>query len=163
MREHEARWEVVPRVECVDHLLRNIPAGAVVGDFGAGEAGLAKALSSVHTVHSFDHVAINDLVEQCDMSHTSLEPESLDAAIFSLSLMGSNVKDYVMEAYRTLKPGAQLIIWHPLSSINIEKFSDGLGKLGFVVAQKGPRWKWAYIWAIKEGRQRDPSYSLELI
>lgn len=162
MREHEAAWEVVPRVECVDHLLRNIPAGAVVGDFGAGEAGLAKALSSVHTVHSFDHVAINDLVEQCDMSHTSLEPESLDAAIFSLSLMGSNFKDYVMEAYRTLKPGAQLIIWHPLNSINIEKFSDGLGKLGFVVAQKGPRWKWAYIWAIKEGRQRDPSYPLEL-
>ena len=34
--------------------------GSSVGDFGCGEALLAKAVSDRHKVHSFDHVAIDD-------------------------------------------------------------------------------------------------------
>ena len=63
-------------------------SGLVIGDFGCGEAKLAEALADRHTVHSFDHVAVNDAVVACDMAHVPLGDETLDVAIFSLSLMG---------------------------------------------------------------------------
>jgi hypothetical protein len=65
-------------------------SGYVIGDFGCGEAKPAEAVSDRHTVHSFDHVAVTDDVVACDMAHVPLDDESLDVAIFSLSLMGAN-------------------------------------------------------------------------
>ena len=44
------------------------------------------------------------------MAHVPLEDETLDVAIFSLSLMGANFADYVREAYRTLKLDGHLHI-----------------------------------------------------
>ena len=73
--------------------------GLVIGDFGCGEAKLAEALAGRHTVHSFDHVAVNDAVVACDMAHVPLGDETLDVAIFSLSLMGANFTDYLREAH----------------------------------------------------------------
>lgn len=40
-------------------------------------------------VYSFDYVAVNKDVTACDIAHAPLDDESLDAAIFSLSLMGN--------------------------------------------------------------------------
>ena len=48
------------------------------------------------------------------MAHTPLDDESLDAAIFCLSLMGANFSDYLREAYRTLKLDGSLHIWEAL-------------------------------------------------
>ena len=73
-------------------------SGYVIGDFGCGEAKIAEQVGDRHTVHSFDHVAISDDVVACDMAHVPLEDETLDVAIFSLSLMGSNITDYLREA-----------------------------------------------------------------
>ncbi len=39
----------------------------VIADFGCGEARLARALPSF-TVHSFDFVALNERVTECDMA-----------------------------------------------------------------------------------------------
>jgi hypothetical protein len=72
-------------------------------EVGMDAAKLAEAVADRHTVHSFDHVAINDRVVACDIAHTPLDDETLDVAIFSLSLMGSNFADYLREAHRTLK------------------------------------------------------------
>jgi hypothetical protein len=74
----------------------------------AGEANLAEAVSDRHTVHSSDHVAVNDDVVACDMAHVLVDDETLDPAIFSLSLMGANFTDYIREAHRTLKLDGQL-------------------------------------------------------
>lgn len=68
-------------------------------------------------VHSFDHVAINDGVIACDMAHVPLEDECLDAAVFSLSLMGTNYVDYLREARRCLKLDGHLWIAEPTSRI----------------------------------------------
>jgi hypothetical protein len=62
-------------------------SGYVIGDFGCGEAKLAESISDRHTVYSFDHVAVNDDVVACDMAHVPLDDETLDVAVFSLSLM----------------------------------------------------------------------------
>jgi ribosomal RNA-processing protein 8 len=72
-------------------------------DFGCGEAELAKSVEQ--TVHSFDLVAVNESVISCDMAHVPLQNSSVDVAVFCLSLMGTNLNDYILEANRVLKPG----------------------------------------------------------
>ena len=65
----------------------------IVADFGCGEARLAQALSSsCKKIHSFDLVALNDKITVCDFSRTPLANESVDIAVFCLSLMGTNLR-----------------------------------------------------------------------
>lgn len=160
MDEIEKHWEVIPRNECIKHLKENLPLGSMVGDFGCGQAKLAESLQELHTVHSFDHIAINHNVFACDMTSTPLNDATLDAAIFSLSLMGLNIKDYITEAYRTLKPSGQLIIYHPAKHHDREKFVSGLSQLGFAVIKHCEIYKWHYIWAIKRGYQENPDMDI---
>lgn len=55
-------------------------------------------------VHSFDLVSGgNPLVTPADMSNVPLANESVDVAVYSLALMGTNVADFVREAWRVLK------------------------------------------------------------
>lgn len=75
----------------------------MVADFGCGEAELAQSVRQ--KVHSFDLVAANDLVTACDMAHVPLANASVDVAVFCLSLMGTNLQDYISEANRVLKVG----------------------------------------------------------
>lgn len=49
----------------------NFKKKPVVADFGCGDARLAMHLKKTATVHSFDLVAVNDLVTVCDMAHVS--------------------------------------------------------------------------------------------
>jgi ubiquinone/menaquinone biosynthesis C-methylase UbiE len=120
-------------------------------DFGCGEALLAANVEN--KVFSFDHVAINENVTACDMCHTSLDDACLDAAAFSLSLMGSNFIDYLKEAHRCLKLDGHLWIAEPTSRIqNIELFRDLLFRLGFDVSRIDEKWKFTFIKAIKSER-----------
>lgn len=73
----------------------------IVADLGCGEAKLAQSVKN--KVHSFDFVAVNDQVTQCDMKNVPLEDNSCDVAVFCLSLMGTNVIDFICEAHRILK------------------------------------------------------------
>jgi len=104
----------------------------VIGDFGCGEALLSKSVRN--KVYSFDHVAINPSVMACDMSNTGLNPEILDVAVFSLSLMGVNWADYLKEAYRLLRAGGLLKIAEPASSWSDDSFialKKGIESAGF--------------------------------
>eukprot|EP01080_Neovahlkampfia_damariscottae_P005137 gene5137-8743_t len=102
----------------------------VVGDFGCGEAELAKTVEQ--KVHSFDFIALNKHVTECDISKVPLEDESIDIAIFCLSLMGTNWFDFIMEAFRVLKKGGILKIAEVESRfIKIPRFNDCLEKMGF--------------------------------
>lgn len=160
LQEQERLWQNVPRDECIKHLTENLPRGSVVGDFGCGQAQLAIALRDIHTVYSMDHVAINHSVTACDMANSPLDDAILDAAVFSLSLMGSNIREYIVEAYRTLKPGGQLLIYHPATGNDLQKFVQGLENFGFASVQHGSVYKWHFVWAIKRGRQKDSSVEI---
>ncbi|KAK6036412.1 hypothetical protein COOONC_26083, partial [Cooperia oncophora] len=54
-------------------------------------------------VHSFDLVAVNDRVTACDMAHLPMKDLSADIVVFCLSLMGTNLIDYIKETRRVLK------------------------------------------------------------
>jgi ribosomal RNA-processing protein 8 len=82
----------------------------VVADFGCGDAQLAKELLKIKQkgkcpfkVHSFDLVSNDSLVTACDMANVPLEDKSVDVCVFCLSLMGTNLADFVREAHRVLK------------------------------------------------------------
>ena len=68
-------------------------------------------LGDLCTVHSFDHVAVNDSVTACDIADVPIDDGELDVAVFCLSLMGSNFTDYLKEAHRTLKLDGRRIIY----------------------------------------------------
>jgi ribosomal RNA-processing protein 8 len=152
--EQEKTWQVVPRIECIRHLKENLPRGSVIGDFGCGQGKLAETLIDFHIVHSFDHIAIHPGVVACDIAHTPLDDGSLDAVVFSLSLMGSNINEYIDEAYRVLKLGGQVIIWHPAKHNDRSHLVEGLRRYGFAIVEEGQIYKWHHIWAIKQARKK---------
>ncbi len=92
-----------------------MPPSSVVADMGCGEARLAATLASRrtgHKVHSFDLAAPkgNPFITPCDMSRVPLPSSSVNAAIFSLSLMGTNYWEFLTEANRIVKPGGRILI-----------------------------------------------------
>jgi ribosomal RNA-processing protein 8 len=77
----------------------------IVADMGCGTAKIAKVLSKKLIVHSFDLAAVNDFVTIADIAHVPLDKKSADVVVFSLSLMGVNYMDFLIEAHRILKDG----------------------------------------------------------
>ena len=120
-----------------------------VGDFGAGECLLRDALPD-HEVVSLDHVAVDDSVIACDMAHTPLEDGELGAAVFSLSLMGRNWRDYLTEAHRTLKPFGLIFIaetarrWEGKSELE-----EALRDAGFELLPTNRRGDFLYLRGVK--------------
>jgi len=153
-RQLRETWPVVPFKEEINWLLAR--DGYVVGDFGCGEAFIAAEAGRQHTVHSFDHVAIDKRVIACDIAHVPLEDESLDVAIFCLSLMGSNFTEYVREAHRCLVLDGHLHIWEAASYFDdVKKFASALGKLGFDVTAPTIEGAFVRIYAHKNNKKVD--------
>ena len=151
-REARSSWPVIPFQEMIRWCKRR--EGYTIGDFGCGEALLAKEIGDRHTVYSFDHVAIDESVIDGDMSHTPLDDETLDVAVFSLSLMGSNFTDYLREAHRVLKIDGHLHIWEATSRFtDVDSFCSGLEQLGFRTFQPSRRGQFTHIEAQKTDRE----------
>ncbi len=125
----------------------------VIGDFGCGD-NLLKDYLNGNKVYSFDHVAKDETVIACDMSSVPLQDEILDVAVFCLSLMGVNYKDYLLEALRVLKPFGRLFICEPLKQwgdIPESEIKEELESLGFKsVCKFKSNQKFMYIQAEKQ-------------
>ena len=148
-REARKDWAVVPFEEMANDL--SIREGYVVGDFGCGEALLAEKLGDRCTVHSFDHVAVNDSVTACDIADVPIDDGEFDVAVFCLSLMGSNFTDYLKEAHRTLKLDGRLHIYEATSGFtDRDQFAADLKTLGFGQVSIEDEWKFTHIIASKD-------------
>jgi ribosomal RNA-processing protein 8 len=111
----------------------------VVADFGCGDAQLAKDLlavkrvkrkgekndENVFEVHSFDLVSPNELVTACDMADVPLKNKSVDVCVFCLSLMGTNLADFIREAHRVLKDDGRVKIAEVRSRIEYSHSRKG--------------------------------------
>jgi len=112
---------------------------------------LAEKLGGKCTVHSFDHIAVNDSVAACDMANVPIDDGELDVAVFCLSLMGSNFTDYLKEAHRTLKLDGRLHIYEATSRFNDRnQFVADLRKLGFGQITAEDEWIFTHIIASKD-------------
>jgi ribosomal RNA-processing protein 8 len=67
---------------------------------GCGDAVLGTSLTSSNKVYSFDLVSKNDNVIAADIANVPLQNNSVDIVVFCLSLMGSNISDFLTEAHR---------------------------------------------------------------
>jgi hypothetical protein len=116
-RHQVEQWPVNP-LDTIVSSLKKLSAKStkdtalVVADFGCGDAQLAKNLINLKCkggkdafkVHSFDLVAANEHVTACDMAKVPVEQETVDVGVFCLSLMGTNLADFIRESHRVLKP-----------------------------------------------------------
>ena len=113
----------------------------LVVDMGCGTATIARYFKddSRFKFTNYDHVAINDTVEKCDISLMPLEDDSIEICIMSLALWGSNREEYIREAYRVLETNCILYIidsrkrWSEEGSQDGEKLKQLLEKNGFQI------------------------------
>jgi ribosomal RNA-processing protein 8 len=141
-RHQVASWPVNPvnvMLEWITFHFRQSSKEVVVADFGCGDAQLAKDLmqlknnnnnkdQSSYTVHSFDLVSQNELVTACDMAHVPLENKSVDAVVFCLALMGTNLADFIREAHRVLKDNGRVKIAEVRSRIEYSHSNSNSNK-----------------------------------
>uniref|UniRef100_A0A2K6V2K5 Ribosomal RNA-processing protein 8 n=1 Tax=Saimiri boliviensis boliviensis TaxID=39432 RepID=A0A2K6V2K5_SAIBB len=133
------KWPLQP-VDRIAKDLRQRPASLVVADFGCGDCRLASSIRN--PVHCFDLASLDPRVTVCDMAQVPLEDESVDVAVFCLSLMGTNIRDFLEEANRVLKPGGLLKVAEVSSRFeDVRTFLRAVTKLGFKVVSKVPGWK----------------------
>ncbi|XP_036360627.1 ribosomal RNA-processing protein 8-like isoform X2 [Octopus sinensis] len=123
------KWPVNPLEKILDYV-RQTPRSSKVVDFGCGEALLAQNVP--HEVFSYDLVALNKHVTACDMAHVPLKIASMDTAVFCLSLMGTNMVDYIAEAARVLKHKGILLVAEVVSRFKKQlDFVREIEKMGF--------------------------------
>ncbi|GLI65492.1 hypothetical protein VaNZ11_009028 [Volvox africanus] len=101
-------WPKQPVDVAIGWLISKRSEIKVVADFGCGDAKIAASVPQ--TVHSFDLVASAPGVIACNMSDVPLPDASVDAAIFSLALMGIDYGSFLEEAVRVLRPKGWLWI-----------------------------------------------------
>jgi SAM-dependent methyltransferase len=151
-RQSREKWIKTPYKEMIKYYSKR--NGLHIGDFGCGEAFLYEALHDKHTVHSFDHVAINENVVEADLASIPLKDESLDVVIFSLALMGRNFDDYIKEAARVLKLDGTLRIIESTNRFNdLEAFKNALYHFGFDDVLSKDMWKFTEIKGLRSDRE----------
>jgi ribosomal RNA-processing protein 8 len=123
-------WPIVPVDEVIEYLKEHHPSPAVIADMGCGEAKIGASLQN--TVHSFDFRAQNGRVTECDMRNTPLPDASVDVVVFVLSLMGTNLNDFIREARRIIKNIGTMLIVEITSRISDPtEFTKAIEQRGF--------------------------------
>jgi ribosomal RNA-processing protein 8 len=98
-----SRWPDQPLDEIITYI-RKRSSNLIIVDMGCGDARLARTLKPTHpNIRNFDLVALNEYVQVCDIAHTPLKTNSVDIVIFCLSLMGTNLNDFIYEAHHILR------------------------------------------------------------
>jgi superfamily II DNA or RNA helicase len=87
----------------------------VVVDMGCGKAQISEYYKDDNRFEfiNYDHIAVNDNVQECDISKLPLEDDAVEICILSLAMWGSNCREYIMEANRILESGGTLYIIEP--------------------------------------------------
>ncbi|MBV9179224.1 MAG: hypothetical protein JO297_19510 [Nitrososphaeraceae archaeon] len=112
----------------------NVIMKLVIADFGCGRAKLAELLKE-NKMYNFDHHNIlNDKIIACNIKSVKdyLKDGKLDVAVFCLSLMGEDWRDYITEAKRCLAKNGLLFIAETTNSL-----STRLSELRKVIKDQG--------------------------
>lgn len=120
--------EEIPRNKMIKYL-EKLPGKKkkIVADLGCGFAEINHHFkdNSRFEFHNFDHHSSSELVVSRDIKNTELDDYSVDIAILSLAMWGSNCKDYLEEAYRILDTGGTLLIAEAFKRWNKDLDEEG--------------------------------------
>ena len=124
-------WVENPITVIAERLNEN--PGQVVADLGCGMNKLKDLVKNYKAWYSFDHCAVDSSVVEADCSdlHEYLEDESIDSAVFCMSLWGTNYLDLIKEAHRYLKMGGTLYIVEPKDKVDQSVLLGETIQLGF--------------------------------
>jgi ribosomal RNA-processing protein 8 len=106
----------IPRNRIITELNKiNTKRTKSVIDMGCGKAQIADYFQNDKRFNftNFDHISINDTITPCDISKLPLEDDTVEIAILSLAMWGTNCEEYVKEANRVLETGGKLYIIEP--------------------------------------------------
>ena len=146
-REKRKDWSEIPYLEISKKIKDRVDW--VVADLGCGENLLSKEIPN--TIYSFDYIAIDDSVIECDISELPLQSNKVDVSVFSLALMGSNYVDYLREGSRILKPYGTMFIAEPKKKWenNLDRLISELENIGIKVIDNFTSSRFLYIQGIK--------------
>uniref|UniRef100_A0A182M2H2 Ribosomal RNA-processing protein 8 n=1 Tax=Anopheles culicifacies TaxID=139723 RepID=A0A182M2H2_9DIPT len=154
-RQQVEQWPLNPlnrMIKCILKLYDFIPPkNTIVADFGCGEAKLAASVP--HKVYSLDLMSNHNGVIACDMANTPLESNFVNVVIFCLSLMGTNLADFFLEANRVLKVGGLMKIAEVSSRFDdVNVFISNVKKCGFTLENKDLKHTLFYFFNFKKER-----------
>lgn len=129
--------------------LHSRPKDQVIADFGCGDAKLSESVS--HKVYSLDLVSTRPEVIACDMAKTPLSSETVNVVVFCLSLMGTNLRDFLAEANRVLKPNGLLKVAEVKSRFDkVDEFLHHVQSCGFKLVDKDVGGDYFYYFNFKK-------------
>ncbi|XP_055838564.1 ribosomal RNA-processing protein 8 [Episyrphus balteatus] len=133
-RHQVEKWPLNP-LNRVIKSIKKLPKDSVIGDFGCGEGMLAQSIPN--KVFSIDLVACRKDIIASDMANTPLENQCLNVAVYCLSLMGTNLNDYLLEANRCLKMGGLVFVAEIESRFDdVRHFIRTFDNCGFSLVKK---------------------------
>lgn len=149
-RQQVEKWPSNPLTRIIKTIKR-LPKTAIVGDFGCGEGKLAQSVPN--KVYSMDLVANRADIVACNITKTPLQPQSLDVAVYCLSLMGTNLNDYLLEANRVLKLHGNVYIAEIQSRFeDIREFMRCMNACGFDLIKKDVAVNYFYFFHFRKMR-----------
>lgn len=133
-RHQLSQWPLNP----LDRMIKQInkmPKDYVIVDMGCGDARLSKKV--LQKVYSIDLVSDVEGVVQADMANVPIDSNSINVVVYCLSLMGTNLKDFFIEANRILKINGLIKIAEVSSRFDkVNAFTDFVQKCGFELINK---------------------------
>lgn len=133
---------------------------------GCGDARLAKSV--MQKVYSIDLVSSVEGVIESDMAKTPLETKSVHVVVYCLSLMGTNLKEFFLEANRILKLSGLIKIAEVSSRFeDIKVFIDFVQSCGFELMHKDLNENLFYflnfkkVYDVNSFNKNIPDYSLK--
>ncbi|KAF1324038.1 Ribosomal rna-processing protein, partial [Globisporangium splendens] len=157
-REMAEKWPVNPLDTFIEYV-KTRPK-AVVADFGCGDARLAESVPN--KVHSFDLVSRKPIVTACNIANVPLPDSAIDIAVYCLALMGTSIREYILEVYRVLKPNGVLKVAEVKSRFEneslggIQGFVDRMQQMGFDLKHRDERNKMFALFEFVKSRTRKP-------
>ena len=124
-------WVENPITVIAERLNEN--PGQTIADLGCGMNRLKDLVKNYKAWYSFDHCAVDPSVVEADCSdlHEYLGDESVDSAVFCMSLWGTNYLDSIKEAHRYLKTGGTLYVVEPKEKVDQSVLLGEVVQLGF--------------------------------
>ncbi|KAH8327133.1 hypothetical protein KR074_003594 [Drosophila pseudoananassae] len=149
-RQQVEKWPTNPLTRIIKTLKR-LPKTAIIGDFGCGEGKLAQSLPN--KVYSMDLVAARSDIIACNITETPLQAQSLDVAVYCLSLMGTDLNEFFLEANRVLKLHGSVYIAEIQSRFeDVREFVRCLAACGFDLIKKDVAVNYFYFFQFKKMR-----------
>lgn len=131
--ENKKTWVEDPLDAIAEKLNKPDNNNRIIADLGCGMNQLKDKVKNYSEWYSFDHYSEDETVIKADIANLKehLADNSVDIAVFCMSLWGTNYMDYIKEAYRYLKIDGIMHIVEPKDKVNQAVLFGGAAQFGF--------------------------------